>query len=152
MEKGKINLRLAKLDDVDAVLEIEKNLSDVKTYSALTEKNEITEEIKKGFFYLIKLNHNVVGDISYEMKDGGYAYISGLTVLPEFQGKGIARKAMEIILEKLKDVKLIDLVTHPKNERAIKLYESLGFKKNGEPMENYFGDGEPRIKMILEKY
>ena len=46
---------------------------------------------------------------------------------------------MQILLEKLKDKKLIDLVTHPENEKAIKLYESLGFKKTG---LTFHDDGE----------
>ena len=85
------------------------------------------------------------------MKDENHAYISGLAVAKEFQRQGIAKKAMQMILEKVKDIKLVDLLTHPENKKAIGLYESLGFKKIGEPMENYFGDGEPRIKMVLEK-
>jgi putative acetyltransferase len=85
------------------------------------------------------------------MKNQNHAYISGLAIMPEFQGQGIANEAMKLILEELKDIKTIDLVTHPKNEKAIKLYKSLGFKQTGEQMENYFNDGEPRIKMVLEK-
>lgn len=92
-----------------------------------------------------------MGDVAYQMKNENHAYISGLAVAKEFQGQGIAKQAMQIILEKLKNVELIDLVTHPENTKAIKLYESLGFKQVGEPMEDYFGDGEPRIRMILEK-
>lgn len=58
---------------------------------------------------------------------------------------------MQILLEMLKDKKIIYLVTHPENEKAIALYKSLGFVQVGEPIENYFDDGEPRIKMILSR-
>jgi len=85
------------------------------------------------------------------MKDEHHVYLSGLAIMPQFQGKGIARQAIKMILEKLKDVELIDLMTHPENEKAINLYSSLGFKKTGEKYQNYFGDGEPRIKMVLER-
>lgn len=147
----KIELQRATLEDVDDILAVEKSLEGAKTYSALTNKEEIAEEITNNFMYLIKRNGKTVGDISYEMKSENHAHMSGLAVMPQFQGKGIAREAVKIILEKLKEVKLIDLVTHPENKKAIALYESLGFKKVGEPQENYFGDGEPRIRMVLKK-
>lgn len=151
MEKGKINLRRATLEDADIVATIEGSVSGIKVYSALTGRGEIEKEIKNSIFYLIEKDGEVVGNVSYEMKGKSHAYMSGLAVMPKFQGQGIARQAVEIILSELKDVKVIDLVTHPENEKAIKLYESFGFKKAGEIIENYFGDGEPRIRMVLQK-
>ena len=82
----------------------------------------------------------------YEKNDNGNIYIGGLVVSPRFQGQGIAREAMIIVLEKFKDVKRIDLVTHPDNIGAVNLYQSLGFIAESRK-ENYYGDGEPRIVM-----
>ncbi|MER2263473.1 MAG: GNAT family N-acetyltransferase [Psychrobacillus sp.] len=50
------------------------------------------------------------------------------------QGKGYGRKAVELVLEELKQLdgcNSIYLSTEPDNEKAIKLYESLGFQKTG---------------------
>ncbi|MSU54762.1 MAG: GNAT family N-acetyltransferase [Candidatus Staskawiczbacteria bacterium] len=146
-----ITLKRATLEDTDAILAVEKSLEGQKIYSALTNREEVIEEITKSFVYLIEQQARVIGDVSYEMKDENHAYISGFAVMPEFQGRGIAKQAIKMILEQLKDVELIDLVTHPENEKSIKLYKSFGFQKIGEPQENYFGDGEPRIRMVLEK-
>jgi ribosomal protein S18 acetylase RimI-like enzyme len=151
METGKIKLRRATTKDVDSILEVEKTSLGIKTYSGLSGEGEIIKEIENSFFYLIEKDGKIVGDTSYEMKSKDHAYISGLIVAPQFQGQGIARQAMNEILEKLKDVKVIDLLTHPENEKAIGLYESLGFKKTGEKKENYFGDGEPRIEMVFKR-
>ena len=63
-----------------------------------------------------------------------------------FKAKGLRVEAMTLALEKFKDVKRIDLVTHPDNIRAINLYQSLGFITESRK-ENYYGDGEPRIVM-----
>jgi ribosomal-protein-alanine N-acetyltransferase len=104
----------------------------------------------KSKVYLIKEGDETVGGISYEMKTSDHAYIDGLVIKPQYQGRGLGRAATVKILDELKDVPLIDLVTHPENERAIKLYESLGFVI-GERKENYFGDGEPRIVMTLRR-
>jgi ribosomal protein S18 acetylase RimI-like enzyme len=151
MQQEKINLKRATTEDVDIVLKTEKSLDGSRTYSALIDKQEVLKEIANSIFYLIEKDGKTVGDTSYEMKDKGRAYISGLGIMPPFQGQGIARQTMEMILEELKNVKVIDLVTHPENKKAISLYETLGFEQIGEPIENYFNDGEPRIKMVLKK-
>ncbi|EPY2278100.1 GNAT family N-acetyltransferase [Clostridium sporogenes] len=52
-----------------------------------------------------------------------------------FQGKGFGKAALQKIIEELKnnkDCNEIYLNFHPKNIRAKKLYESLGFKYTGE--------------------
>ncbi len=68
-------------------------------------------------------------------------------VLPEHQGQGIAKIAMEYILSEIGEAKRIDLVTHPENNKAVNLYASLGFAIESRK-EDYFGDGEPRIVMV----
>ena len=146
-----ISLKRATVDDIDIILEVEKGLIGTKIYSGLTGSEDAIQEMADNIYFLIKENDKIVGDMSYKMEDKNHAYISGLAVAKEFQRKGIAKKAMQILLEQLKGVKLIDLVTHPENIGAVELYKSLGFKQIGEPMENYFDDGEPRIKMVLEK-
>lgn len=145
-----IILKRATVEDIGSILEVEKSVVGTKIYSGLTGSDDAIKEITENIFYLIIKNGKVVGDVAYEMKDENHAYISGLAVAKEFQRRGIAKQAMKIILEKLKNIELVDLVTHPENENAIRLYESLGFKQIGEPIKNYFDDGEPRIKMILE--
>jgi len=100
--------------------------------------------------YLIEKNGEVVGNVSYERKSPDRVYISGLVVGSRFQGQGIGQAAMVKILEELKGTKRIELATHPDNKAAIALYESLGFVIESRK-ENYFGDGEPRLIMSLEK-
>jgi ribosomal protein S18 acetylase RimI-like enzyme len=146
-----LKLKRATVNDINSILEIEKGLVGTKIYSGLTGAEDAIKEITENTFYLIKKDDKVVGDIAYQIKDKDHVYISGLAVVKELHRQGIAKQAMQMLLEILKDVKNIDLVTHPENEGAIKLYKSLGFKQIGEPIKNYFDDGEPRIKMILEK-
>lgn len=143
-----IKLVRAGTEDVDAYIELEKSIGETRTYSAMTDPEEARELLSKDTVYFIKEGDEVVGNVSYQMKSSDHAYIDGLLVRPPYQGRGLGRAAMVKVLEELKDVKLIDLVTHPDNERAIKLYESLGFTR-GVRIENYFGDGEPRIVMTL---
>lgn len=136
-------------DDVDVFLNLEKKVSGVKTYSPMLERGEVKKEIENNTVYLIKKGSEIIGSIMYENKGADHIYISGLVIDPRFQGLGIGREAMSLIMKKIGDAKRIDLVTHPDNKRAISLYESLGFQVESRK-ENYFGDGEPRVVMVKQ--
>jgi ribosomal-protein-alanine N-acetyltransferase len=140
-----IELLRAKIEDTGILLEIEKTSQGLSVYSGYFSKEEILNWIKTEVVFIIKKDEAVTGSISYELKDKGHVYISGLVIKPEFQKMGIARGAMNLFLDKLSDVKKFSLAVHPDNH-AVKLYESLGFKKDS-VVENYFGDGEPRVVM-----
>ena len=145
-----LTLERATIKDVDTFLELERSIGNVSTYSAMTNREEALEEMKTNVVYFIRVGDRIIGDVMYEMKSPGHAYISGLVVRPDFQGRGFGTAAMVKVLEELRDVSTIDLVTHPDNVRSIKLYESLGFII-GKRIENYFGDGEPRIVMTFKR-
>lgn len=113
-----------------------------------TEK-EWKEELETCTVYLLKEGNMPVGSIAYEEKSPDHIYISGIIVRPEFQGKGIATRAIREVLDTYPTASRIDLVTHPENS-ALKLYESLGFKVESQK-ENYFGDGEPRLVLVLSR-
>lgn len=150
-EEEKIILERAEVGDINKILEIEKDITGTKLYHGLTGSEDREKDFLDNTFYLIKKDGRVVGNVAYSMKDKDRAYIRWLGIAKEFQEQGIARKALQTLIEQLKGVEIIELVTHPENTKAIALYRSLGFKQIGEQMENYFGDGEPKIKMILEK-
>lgn len=145
-----INLQRATADDVEVFLTLEKSAAHLKTYSAVVDEKEVLEEIEKNIVYLIKMDDLIVGSIEYRMEDDDTAYFSGLVVKPDFQGQGIAREAIGLVLEMIGDVKKVYLFTHPHNIPAIKLYLSFGFIIEGWK-DNHFGDGEPRIVMSRNK-
>jgi len=148
---NELKLVKAEQNDIDKLLMIENNLSGSKIYSAMTEKSEWEEAFKKGeTIYLIKKGYEILGNVSYEKRSDGSVYISGLAILPHFQKQGVGKEVVRRILDELKDVKKINLVTHPDNLASIKLYESFGFKTESRK-ENYYGDGEPRLIMVLNK-
>lgn len=114
----------------------------------MLEESEWVEAFDNGPIYLIEKDGIVVGNISYEKKSDDHVYISGLAIDSRFQNQGIAREVLGQILESLKDIERIDLVTHPENTVALKLYQSLGFVIESRK-ENYYGDGEPRLVLAL---
>lgn len=141
-----IELSKATIEDADVLLEIEKTTKGLGVYSGYYTQEKIIDWIKTEVVFLIQKGGVVAGSISYEIKDRNHVYISGLVVKPEFQKMGIARAAMNLLADRFKNVEKFSLVVHPDNH-AVNLYESLGFKKDS-VVDNYFGDGEPRLIMI----
>lgn len=136
----------ATVEDIQILLDIEKTAIGLKVYSGYFTEKEIGEWVKNEIVYLIENNGKVIGSISYEVKEKNHAYISGLVIKPEFQKQGMAKQAMILLFEKLKNFKHLSLAVHPDNH-AVKLYESFGFVVKSRK-ENYFGDGEPRLIMV----
>lgn len=143
-----VTLDKASLEDLPILLELEKSVAGSKIYSPMVDENEWKEEFQKGEIYLIKKDENVVGNVSYELRPDNSVYISGLVINPSFQGQGIAREVLKKLLAEFKNIKRIDLVTHPDNDSALHLYQSLGFIIESKH-DNYYGDGEPRLKLVF---
>lgn len=139
-------------DDWKLVTEIEGSVADGKLFKAYVEEDESRGYLKKSIAYLVLLDGKPIGTISYELKDADHAYIDSMTMRPEYQGKGYATKAFEWLLDHIRreGIQKIDLVTHPHNRNALQIYLKHGFVIEGW-IDNYFGDGEPRIKLVLEK-
>ena len=149
-EHEPIQLKEATMTDIPTLLKLEQSVAGTNVYSPMLEKSDWTEELQTNKVYLIEKNNVVVGNLSYERKSSDHVYISGLMVIPEFQGQGVAREVLTRLLKELKDVKRVDLVTHPDNQKALQLYQSLGFIVESRK-ENYFGDGEPRLILANKK-
>lgn len=146
-----IYLKKADNSDIEELVELEKSVAEDKTSSIIpSTMDEWAKDIKNGVVYLIQKDNVVVGDIQYEKKGEGHMQITGLVVKPQFQRQGIAREALTQVLEELKNFKRIDLTTHPENIKARALYKSLGFVEESRK-ENFYGDGEPRLILVLEK-
>lgn len=79
-------------------------------------------------FYIIESKEMHVGKMRVSHTDGE-AWIYGFAIFPEYQGKGIGRKALtNTILREQKEGFPIFLEVEAKNAHALKLYESCGFK------------------------
>jgi ribosomal protein S18 acetylase RimI-like enzyme len=144
-----VSLKPASDSDIATLLELENSVSGKATYSPMLDEGEWRDALKNSSVLLIRSGDEIVGNISFEEKSPEHLYISGMIVRPEFQGRGIARSALQTILDAHKGVSRVDLVTHPDNP-ARALYESMGFEVESRK-ENYFGDGEPRLVMVLKR-
>ncbi|MEI7749498.1 MAG: GNAT family N-acetyltransferase [Candidatus Moraniibacteriota bacterium] len=144
-----MNLIRATESDMPVLLGIEETAKDLIVYNWGFTDSEFLEWINTDIVYLIEEDGVMVGDISYAVKDADHAYITGLVIVPEFQRRGLARKAMNMMLDELKEFRHLALDVHPDNH-AVRLYESLGFVAT-ERKENFYGDGQPRIIMVKDR-
>ena len=135
--------------DVEAFIALERIAGDPKTYGPILDIEAAREEIRSNTLYFITIGAVVVGTAAYRKGRDGSIYISNVAVDPAYRRRGIARKAMLFILDKNKGAHRFDLVTHPENEGALRLYMSLGFGVESR-QENYFGDGEPRLVLAKD--
>ncbi len=145
-----VNLKRAAKADIPILIELEKSVAGTKIYSPMLEEKEWEEALEKEVVYIIEKDGVIAGNVSYKRKEESRVYISGLVISPRFQRQGIGREVIIRILDEIKDAKRIDLVTHPDNTTALKLYQSLGFVIESRK-ENYYGDGEPRLVLVLER-
>jgi diamine N-acetyltransferase len=81
-------------------------------------------------------NEIPVGFIMYgiEPRDNNEYWIDRFMIDEKYQKNGFGKKALEIIIEKIKQDKThnkIKISTNPENNIAIKLYKSLGFNDTG---------------------
>lgn len=86
---------------IQTLLEIEKTTIGLKVYSGYFNEKEVEEYVKNSIVYLIKNDEDIIGSISYDVIDSNHADISGLVIKPDFQKQGMAKKAMELLFEKL---------------------------------------------------
>jgi putative acetyltransferase len=76
-----------------------------------------------GMFKLIPLKH----------RTSHVAYLGGVAIHPDFAGKGFGIQMLQAIIDfgKSKGLLRIELSTATINEKAIKLYEKMGFVQEG---------------------
>ena len=136
-------------EDLDAYLALEKKVES-RTYTAAQDRGEAEEEFAEGPMYFFVLDGAVVGAVSCALQEDGSVYLNGLSVDPAYQGQGIGRRALELVLDMVREAPRVWLVVHPENERALALYRSLGFEEVGRK-ENFHGDNEPRVVLSRDR-
>ena len=92
--------------------------------------------IEKKIIYIYSEGEQEVGMFKFiplPYRNSHIAYLGGVGVYPDFGGQGHGKKMMQAILNlgKEQGLKRIELSTATINERAISLYEKMGFAKEG---------------------
>lgn len=136
------------LDDLGQVCQLEKELFP----SSPWKKEDYLYELEKNVFAhyrVLTLNEKIIGYVGlwiiYEQMQ-----ITTLGVAKEYQSLGYGHQLLSYSIQEAKEngCEMISLEVRPSNERAMKLYESHGFKKVA-LRKNYYEDHEDAYLMVL---
>ena len=143
----KMNIRKAKISDLEAIKEIEDE-SFINPFTKEDLLYEISQNPVSNFLVLEK-DGLVVGFIDYWVTFDS-ATIDQIAVKKSERNKGFAKILLEKSINDLKElgeVSFFTLEVRTSNEPAINLYKSFGFQKVT-IKEKYYDDGEDAIYMI----
>jgi [ribosomal protein S18]-alanine N-acetyltransferase len=134
-----------KLADLSALLRLERIIFPQDTFGMA----EFLSLYLRGkdTFLVARVGRTIVGYIAaYAEKDT--AYIASIAVDPVFQQRGLGRRLMESVMDKLAQAgaNTISLHVREDNASAIHLYQSLGFVTL-ETLPDYYEDGSSGLFM-----
>ena len=154
-----IKIRKAALNDAKRIANVlvqSYNIKDLKEGV-----NVFKNETKKFHHYIVaEEKGKILGIVTWLMHGlpkHQLAELDRIAVLPEYRGKGVARKLFNALI---KDVKLfykknksklrkLYLLTHADNIRAHKFYEKLGFKHETTLKEHYYKEKDEYVYSML---
>lgn len=149
-ENQYLSVRVAKVEDVSGILEIERNCYNGETpwnQTALLHELQFNSNAYYQIMYLKDRPIAFIGSwfVAYE------AHITNLAVHPEFRNKGIATFLLKEIIRiaNLKEMQLVSLEVRASNQEAQNLYKNLLFKEVGVKRKYYSSDQEDAVEMSL---
>ena len=144
-------VRKAEFQDVDGIHEVlkraferleESGYSSQAAKAAIVDSEEITKRMHlDGHVLVAELNNEIVGTVSGFEKHGSM-HVCSLAVHPAHQNCGVAHQLMErleMIGHRQGCYKLF-LHTAWAMKEAIQLYENLGYMKEGDLREHFYGE------------
>lgn len=142
-------IRKATLDDLEDLLKIENSC-----FVDPWKKKDLIYELGENpinTILVIEKDLNIIGFIDF-MITFNSATISQIAILPEYRGKGFARRLLDemetLFPKEIEDsVETVTLEVRKSNEQALKLYEKNGYEKVV-IKPKYYADGEDAIYMI----
>jgi ribosomal protein S18 acetylase RimI-like enzyme len=114
----------------DEAVELEQTRSETYFMSALREKTILVAEADGALLGYVQFGDVEIPEVDVRAGDQGLQRVYVDTAL---QGRGLGRALMNAALEhpRLADAGRIYLTVWEKNERAVRLYESIGFQSVG---------------------
>ncbi len=164
-----VNLRPISLEDAPFTFELRLDYEGIKSFLGYlfpvnieNEKKWITEiyseKEKKNIYFAIEKNDDreFIGYISAKNINYIHRHADfGIILLKKFRGKGYASEAMKLFFNYLfNDLNLhkIKLEVLEDNFTAIKLYEKIGFVKEGLLKEHIWQDGKFKNLVIMSLF
>jgi RimJ/RimL family protein N-acetyltransferase len=137
----KLSLNKAQLNDCDEIYNMQihafssllEKYKDYKTNPGAESVQKIIDRMNQKFtdYYIIKLEDKNIGAIRIVRLHHNRCRISPIFILPEFQGKGYAQKAIKEVEKIYPHAKGWELDTIKQEAKLCHLYEKLGYKSTG---------------------
>ena len=142
----KYNVRQMEITDIEQVCEMEdmifgETLGYDMFYTELTLN-------PYAYYFVLDIDDEIGGYIGTWI-EGDRGEVINFCIDKEYQGMGFGKMLLSFYLElaKMSEVKTVSLEVRKSNEKAIKLYESFGFKKS-HVRENYYKDLEDALVLV----
>ena len=103
------------------------HIEDIWGWDEEWQRNHFDQEWQVGEWRILKESNQVIGYLMWKVKND-HLYLHNISLLPECQGRGLGKLAMEYI-QKEADSRggAIKLSAFRTNERVLKFYLNLGF-------------------------
>jgi|TARA_Y100000310_G_scaffold336578_1_gene421519 ribosomal protein S18 acetylase RimI-like enzyme len=145
-----MNLRKANLNDKEGIANVLKESYNIES----PEEGEkvFEEERAKSYNYIVaKQDEKIVGIVTWlvhGLPKHQLIELDRIAVLPEFQGKGVAKELLNSLIKEAKEffkkhnskLRKLYLLCHADNERAHKFYTKMGFEHETTLKEHYYKD------------
>ena len=121
-------------------------------YAVTTPKSIVIQDrLSEGEMWVALLKGEVVGTVSV-VPQGKALYVRSMAILPAARGNRIGEKLLKHIeeLATANGYECLLLSTTPFLDRAIRLYEKFGFRRNGEPPHDLFGTPLLTMEKIIK--
>ncbi|QMU07109.1 ribosomal protein S18-alanine N-acetyltransferase [Levilactobacillus suantsaii] len=138
--------------DIPEMIEIERAVYAGKApWDSTAFANELRRE-RDRLYLVVRKNDQLLAFIGCTFDDRTQdAHITNIAVLPDFQGKGLGRFLLNIMIDKAQQLnyKTVSLEVRISNQQAQHLYHHLNFHQTGIKRGYYFGDHEDAVDMVL---
>lgn len=149
MPEGRILIRRATAADAGGILDClacafepyrasytpDAYLDTVLTVETIAQRLESMQ-----LFVAVTADEQIAGTIACSLSENGEGHLRGMAVLPEWQGRGVAEKLLRGAESELlnRSCVRITLDTTEPLERAMRFYESHGYRRSGR-ITDFFG-------------
>jgi RimJ/RimL family protein N-acetyltransferase len=166
-DKRKVILRTPKWEDLDDFLELINLLVEERADILRTELVSREEEIdflarvlsrleKDELFFLVaEVAGKVVASSEISRRAGYEEHVGviGIAIKSGFRDSGIGTEMMKTLIKQAEKwgLKVLTLTAFASNNRAIHVYEKVGFVQTGRVSKKYFKDGKYIDEIIMTK-
>ncbi len=140
-------IREMKPEDIEHVLKISEECFNSDAWNRKAFEREF--ELEHSYRFVIEEGGVIVGyAVVWRIFED--ATLMSIAIRKDMWGKGYGKRLMEFLIDYFRGkVQRFLLDVRRSNIRAIRLYQSLGFKIVSE-RKNYYSDGENAFQMVLE--